>query len=105
MKEEPEEIPKEKVSEDVEKIRRNGRICLKNLVHCCTEDNLRELIGDVSTKELRCLVDFKTGECKGIGYIQFVDKNDAVKVYETFNKTEFMVSVAFLMIFIFCFLG
>uniref|UniRef100_A0AC34QJJ9 RRM domain-containing protein n=1 Tax=Panagrolaimus sp. JU765 TaxID=591449 RepID=A0AC34QJJ9_9BILA len=83
-------FPEEDLEETFEGIRKNGRLCIRNLAHCCTEDDLRGLIGDVPTKELRCIVDQNTGECKGLAYVQFVDVDDAITAFETLKQKEFM---------------
>lgn len=63
---------------------------LKNLPHCCTDDNLRDLVGDVVMKELRCLYNHKLGICTGTGYIQFAIPEEAVEFYKRMNGSEFM---------------
>ncbi|KAE9550904.1 hypothetical protein FO519_005888 [Halicephalobus sp. NKZ332] len=77
-------------SDAIEKITKNGRLLLRNLAHCCTEDNLRELIGDVATKELRCLMDHQKGICTGIAYVQYAVPDEAVEAFKRLHKSEFM---------------
>ena len=85
-------VDKEPDPEAIEKISNNGRLLLKNLAHCCSEENLRELVGDAVTKELRVLMDHKKGICTGIGYVQYAIPEEAVEAYKKFHKSEFMVS-------------
>uniref|UniRef100_A0A7E4VKQ6 Multiple RNA-binding domain-containing protein 1 n=1 Tax=Panagrellus redivivus TaxID=6233 RepID=A0A7E4VKQ6_PANRE len=81
------ESAKEKAIAEISK---NGRVSIVNLPSCFTEDDLRQLVGEVETKELRCLQDMKTGGCRGTAYVTFANPKKAVRFFKQNNQTLLM---------------
>uniref|UniRef100_A0AC35EYH3 RRM domain-containing protein n=1 Tax=Panagrolaimus sp. PS1159 TaxID=55785 RepID=A0AC35EYH3_9BILA len=77
-------------NETIEKIAKNGRLWLQNLAHCCTEEDLRELIGDKDVEEIRCLFNKQSGECNGNAYITFTNREHAVEMYQQLDGIDFL---------------
>lgn len=77
----------------IEQIAKNGRLWLQNLAYCCSEEDLRELIGDEDVEELRCLINKRTGDCNGNAYITFTDRDRAVECYKRLDGTQFLVNL------------
>uniref|UniRef100_A0A914YLD2 RRM domain-containing protein n=1 Tax=Panagrolaimus superbus TaxID=310955 RepID=A0A914YLD2_9BILA len=74
----------------IDKISKNGRLWLQNLAHCCTEEDLRELIGNKDVEEIRCLFNKQSGECNGNAYITFTNRDHAVEMYKVLDGTDFL---------------
>lgn len=85
-----------KIKED---ILDTGRLFIRNLPYICNESHLMELFrkfGEIA--ELQCIIDKKTGHCKGFAIVTFIFPENAYKAYEKLDGTIFKV-IFFIVIF------
>lgn len=87
-----ESIPEEEPQQDseevaIEKIKRTGRLFLRNILYTSTEEDFRKLFNPFGElKEVHVATDTRTGQSKGFAYVLFSNPEEAVQAYIELDK-------------------
>lgn len=97
-RDDPEKKPDATVDAELEKARireeilDTGRLFLRNLPYICTDEHLMEAFrkfGEIA--EVQCIIDKRSGACKGFAIVTFIFPEHALKAYEEMDGTIFKV--------------
>ncbi|EEB06131.2 RNA-binding protein Mrd1 [Schizosaccharomyces japonicus yFS275] len=87
-----EEEPRVPTEEEkaIEQISESKRLFLRNLTYSCQEDDIVELFQDYGALEqVHVPVDKKTNAPKGFAYVEFKNKDDAIRAYQDLDGLAF----------------
>ena len=74
------------------KIMDTGRLFIRNLPYVCTEEDITELFKNFGTlNEVQCLIDRRSGRCKGFAIVTFMFPENALVAYKEMDGTIFKV--------------
>ena len=87
---EPEEPTKSPEEIAIEKIKKTGRLFLRNILYTSTEKDFEALFSPFGQlEEVHIALDTRTGKSKGFAYILFKNPDDAVQAYIELDKQIF----------------
>jgi multiple RNA-binding domain-containing protein 1 len=75
-----------------EKISDTGRLFVRNLSYICTEDDIKQLFEPHGAlAEIQCIIDKKTGKCKGFAIVTYIFPENALVAYKELDGSIFKV--------------
>ncbi|AMD20716.1 HDL028Wp [Eremothecium sinecaudum] len=76
--------------ENLAKIKKTGRLFLRNILYSATEDDFRKLFEPYGElEEVHIALDTRTGKCKGFAYVLFKNPDHAANAYVELDKQIF----------------